>query len=293
MTAYLNCRSSSRRHYPGCRHPPVKDSPRVAGKTLPVKLVTHSEPVDDRVRVLIPDCREEPLEDLYLHLEFPDLPTRPYLYLNMVASADGAAHLEGRTRGLGGEADRLAFARLREYCDVVLVGAGTVRAEGYGPPQLSPAAQQRRVGRGLEPIPRLAVVSARLDLDPQARLFSDPGRRPLLITVESAPQACLERLREVAEVVMCGAARVDLQRALDELAGRGLQRVLCEGGPTLNGQLLEAGLVDELFLTVAPLLVGGSAARIVSGLAASPAKLQLKELREHRGELLARYAVLR
>lgn len=293
MTAYLNCRSSSRRHYPGCRHPPVKDSPPFPGKTLPVDMGTQGKPVDDRVRVLIPACREEPLEDLYLHLEFPEVPTRPYLYLNMVASADGGAHLEGRTRGLGGEADRLAFARLREYCDVVLVGAGTVRAEGYGPPRLSPAAQERRVGRGLGPIPRLAVVSARLNLDPQAPLFSDPARRPLLITIESAPRACLERLREVAEVVVCGAARVDLQRALDELAGRGLQRVLCEGGPTLNGQLLEAGLVDELFLTVAPLLVGGPAARIVSGLAASPAKLQLKELREHRGELLARYAVLR
>lgn len=265
----------------------------MAGKTLPVELATHSEPVDDRVRVLIPACREESLGDLYLSLEFPDLPSRPYLYVNMVASADGAAHLGGGTRGLGGEADRLAFARLREYCDVVLVGAGTVRAEGYGPPRLSPAAQERRIRRGLQPIPRLAVVSARLEVDLQAPLFSDPARRPLLITVESVPRALLERLREVAEVVVCGARRVDLHRALYELADRGLQRVLCEGGPTLNGQLLEAGLVDELFLTVAPLLVGGDAARIVSGLAASPTKLQLKELREHRGELLARYAVLR
>lgn len=256
-------------------------------------LDTQREGLSGGVGVLVPACREEPLDDLYLSLEFPEAGGRPYVYVNMVSSADGAAHLAGRTHGLGGEADRLAFRRLREYCDVVLVGAGTVRAERYGPPRMSPEARERRVARGLHPVPRLAVVSARLELDPHAPLFSDPTRPPLVFTAESAPRDRVERLREVAEVVVCGTREVDLPGALRELARRGARRVLCEGGPTLNAQLLEARLVDELFLTVVPLVVGGAAGRIVAGSLASPVRLQLKELREYRGELLARYVVLR
>ncbi len=247
----------------------------------------------DRVRVLIPTCREEPLEDLYLHLEFPESGGRPWVYLNMICSADGAAHLGGRTHGLGGEADRLAFHRLREYCDVVLVGAGTVRVEGYGPPRLSPEAQGRRAARGLAAVPRLAVVSARLHLDPQSRVFQDPARPPLVFTVSQADPDRLAALREVAEVVPCPGSRLDLAACLGWLGERGVRRVLCEGGPTLNAALLEAGLVDELFLTVAPRLVGGPAGRIVSGPGGLDTRLQLEELREHRGELLARYRVVR
>lgn len=247
--------------------------------------------VPDRVRVLIPAYREEPLEGLYVHLEFPEPAGRPYVYLNMVCSADGAAHLAGRTHGMGGEADRLAFRRLREYCDVVLVGAGTVRAEGYGAPRLSPEAQARRRRRGLAPVPRLVVVSARLDLDPKARLFQDPALQPVVFTVSQAPPDRLASLRDVAEVVSCPGPQVDLGACLRWLAERGVRRVLCEGGPTLNARLLEAGLVDELFLTVAPLLVGGPAGRIVSGPVVPNTRLHLKELREHRGELLVRYRV--
>ncbi|MCL6499543.1 MAG: dihydrofolate reductase family protein, partial [Firmicutes bacterium] len=104
------------------------------------------------VRVLFPERREEALEDLYVDLRFPEPSGRPFLYLNMVATADGAAHLGGRTRGMGGAADRVAFRRLREHCDLVLVGAGTVRVEGYGPPRLDAQAQERRRRRGLAPL---------------------------------------------------------------------------------------------------------------------------------------------
>jgi riboflavin-specific deaminase-like protein len=249
--------------------------------------------VDPTVRVLVPECRQEPLDQLYADLQFPQAAHRPYLYVNMVATADGAAHLSGRTKGMGGEADRLAFRRLRESCDVVLVGAGTVRAEGYGPPRLDAEAQARRRRRGLEPLPRLAVVSARLQLDPALRVFSDPDRRPLVITTEDADPARRRALEAVAEVVACGRDTVDLPSALRWLHARGARWVLCEGGPTLNGTLLAAGLVDELFLTLAPLLVGGGAGRIAAGPALGPVRLQLKELREYQGELLARYAVVR
>lgn len=245
------------------------------------------------VRVLFPECREETLEDLYADLGFPEPSARPFLYLNMVATADGAAHLEGRTRGMGGVADRVAFRRLREHCDVVLVGAGTVRAEGYGPPRLDPEAQERRRRRGLAPVPRLAVVSARLHLDPSLKLFADPRNRPVLVTTEDAAPLRRRALEAVAEVVPFGRGSVDLPRALRWLYESGVRRVLCEGGPSLNAHLLAAGLVDELFLTVAPLVAGGAAGRIVAGPVGGPLQLALRELREYGGELLARYQVVR
>lgn len=246
------------------------------------------------VRRLIPDCREEPLEDLYQSLVFPPPPaSRPYVFLHMVTTADGAAHISGRTSGMGSEADRLAFRRLREHCDAVLVGAGTVRAERYGPPRLDPEAQGRRRERGLTPLPRIVVVSRSLDLGAGSRLFSDPANRPVVLTAEDADPERRARLASVAEVFGFGTGRVDLRAALGWLRGRGVRWLLCEGGPTLNAHLLAAGTVDELFLTVAPLLTGGPASRIVSGPVGPAARLQLKELREHRGELLARYRVAR
>lgn len=245
------------------------------------------------IRVLLPRPGEEALEDLYADLELPQGQGRPYVYVNMVTTADGAAHLGGRTKGMGGQADRVAFRRLREHCDVVLVGAGTVRAERYGPPRLDPEARDRRVRRGLAPVPRMAVVSGRLDLEAGARLFSDPAHRPLVITTEDADPARRRALEAVADVVVCGRGRVGLPAALARLYRDGARRVLCEGGPTLNAHLLAAGLVDELFLTVAPLVAGGPAGRIVAGLFPSPVRLELRELREYCGELLARYVVVR
>ncbi|MDQ7800854.1 MAG: pyrimidine reductase family protein [Armatimonadota bacterium] len=245
------------------------------------------------VRVLFPECREEALEDLYADLRFPEIAGRPFLYLNMVATADGAAHLGGRTRGMGGAADRVAFRRLREHCDVVLVGAGTVRLEGYGPPRLDPRAQERRRRRGSPPVPRLAVVSARLHLDPSLKLFAEPRNRPVVITTEDADPFRRRALEAVAEVVAFGRGSVDLPQALTWLYESGVRRVLCEGGPSLNAHLLAAKVVDELFLTVAPLLAGGAAGRIVAGPVGGPLRLALRELREYGGELLARYQVVR
>lgn len=244
------------------------------------------------VRRLVPDCGEEKLEDLYRHLDFPPPPeSRPYIYLNMVATADGAAHLGGRTFGMGSEADRLAFRRLREYCDAVLVGAGTVRAERYGPPRLDPEARGRRLRRGLAPVPRMVVVSRSLDLDPQLRLFRDPSNRPAVLTTEDADPERRRRLAPVAEVLGFGVGGVDLPAALGWLRGRGVRWLLCEGGPTLNAHLLAGGVVDELLLTLAPRLVGGDAGRIVAGHLPSALHLDLVELREFRGELLLRYRV--
>lgn len=238
---------------------------------------------------LLPDVGAEELEDLYTDLAIPAGEGRPHLYLDMVASIDGAATVAGRTRQLGGEADHLAFRRLRETCDAILVGAGTVRVEDYGPPRRHDGTVERRRGRGLADLPTVVVVSASLALDPEARLFSDPELRPTILTVADAPQARRQALAPVAELVSVGTGAVDLTAALELLADRGWTRVLCEGGPRLNASLFTLDLVDELFLTVTPKLVGETDRRIVEGPIGDARAAELVELRHHEDELLLRY----
>ena len=243
------------------------------------------------MRRLIPDVADERLDDLYLELALPAPPDdRPFLYLDMVASADGAATVRGRTGELGSDADRLAFSRLREWCDAILVGAETVRIEDYGPPRPADASIARRERRGLAPVPTLVVVTASCRLDPATRLFSDPDRRPTIVTVEDADPEALDPLRAVADVVQVGHGRVDLPAALQLLRDNGVAHLLCEGGPTLNSELLRHDLVDDLFLTLTPQVVGTSRRRIVEGVVDhGPRTLGIIELREHDGELLLRY----
>lgn len=238
----------------------------------------------------LPGPGDESLDEVYADLDLPGGGARPYVYIGMVASVDGSAVVDGRSTGLGGPADRAAFRGLRETCDVILVGAGTVRREDYRPPRAPEEVVARRAGRGLAPRATVAVVTASGRLDPDARLFGDPTYRPVVVTSEAAD---VDHLHEVADVVRCGPTSVDLGVALEHLAARGARRVLCEGGPRLNADLLRAGLVDELFLTVAPTLVGSSPHRIVDGRLDTPMDLALVGLRHHGGELLLRYQVRR
>jgi riboflavin-specific deaminase-like protein len=237
------------------------------------------EPVDD----VDPD-------DLYPTDARPAPPDRPWVMLNMVTSIDGASALEGRSGGLGGDADQTVFRVLRSVPDVILVGAATVRAERYGPPRTSEQHQAARRARGQAPFPRLAVVSGRLDLDEGTELFTATPSRPIVITGSNAPADRRAELAEVADVVVAGAERVDLVAALAELRGLGCAVVLCEGGPSLNAQLLAAGVVDELCATIGPLLVGGSSKRMIEAAAPdAPEPLRLDRLLEADGVLLARY----
>lgn len=238
---------------------------------------------------LLPDAGTEEFEDLYTDLRIPGGDARPHLYLDMVASVDGAATVEGRTRQLGGEADHLAFRRLRETCDAILVGAGTVRVENYGPPRRHDGTVERRRDRGLADLPTVVVVSASLALDPDAKLFSDPDLRPTILTVADAPQARRQVLAPVAELVSVGTGAVDLTAAMELLAERGWMRVLCEGGPQLNASLFTLDLVDELFLTITPTVVGDTDRRIVEGPIGGTRVAELVELRHHEDELLLRY----
>jgi riboflavin biosynthesis pyrimidine reductase len=198
---------------------------------------------------------------------------RPALLLNMIASVDGGTAVDGRSGGLGGSADRRVFAALRSLADVVLVAAGTVRAERYGPAAVP-----------------IAVVSGSLQLDWESPFFSAADRRPLVVTHRRAPAAEAVRASKVADVVVAGESRVDLLLALELLGERGFRHVLAEGGPSLNGALAGAGVLDELCLTVAPVLVSGDAKRIVAGpRLGPPAQLALRSACEEDGYLFLRY----
>jgi riboflavin biosynthesis pyrimidine reductase len=218
----------------------------------------------------------------------------PHLRMNFVASPDGAATLDGLTEGLQTRGDNRVFALLRDLTDVVLVGAGTIRDEGYGALRPGQRRRQWRQRHGLAEVPALAVVSGRLDLNPGAELFTGAVVRPLVITHGASPAPARAALAEVAEVIVAGESAVDLPGALAALADRGLRRILCEGGPHLFGGLLAAGCVDELCLTLTPMLTGPGAGRIVAGpLVPAPVQMRLAHLLEEDGALFCRYAVVR
>lgn len=214
----------------------------------------------------------------------------PWLRVNFVASIDGAATRQGLSGGLSDDADRRVFDILRRLCDVVLVGAGTVRAEGYGAMRADEASQRARVASGLAAHPVFAIVSASLDLDPAGRVFREAPERPIVLTTELSRRDAREALAEVADVVVCGEELVEPSRLVQELVGRGLTRIHCEGGPHLFGDLIAAGAVDELCLTIGATLEAGVASRIAAGAAPIlPAELRLAHVLRAGDTLLLRY----
>lgn len=214
---------------------------------------------------------------------------RPWVALNMIVSVDGAIAVDGRSGGLASEADKAVFRALRSAADVILVGAGTARAEGYGPPRTSAEQQEARLARGQARFPRIAVVTASAQLDPTTALFTEAPEPVLVLTAHDAPAERLGALAAVAEVRPLGPGSVDAGRALAELHALGARFVLCEGGPALNGHLLSAGLVDEVDVSISPLLVGGDGPGFSDGPVFGPTPLALAHLWEADGMLLARY----
>lgn len=191
--------------------------------------------------------------------------SRPWVSFNFIASIDGAASLDGLSGQLGNAWDQRVFSLLRQSADVILVGAQTIRAEGYGGELLSPTAQQWRTENWLSAHPPLAIVSGTLNLDASLEVFTRAPVRPLVLTLESAPQERREALGGVADVVNVGGEALDVERLIAELSRRGFKNIHSEGGPTLLGSFAAANKVDELNLTVSPLLVGGAAGRIAHG----------------------------
>lgn len=241
------------------------------------------------VRQLLPEPAE--IDPVAAHAAAPR-PTpgdRPWVLLNMVASIDGATALDGVSGGLGGPADKAVFSAIRAVVDVIVVAAGTARAEQYGPPRTSPANQAARRGRGQAPFPRLALVTASLDLDPSCSMFTEAPEPPLVFTTDDAPADRRAALHEVAEVVSLGPGRVGPAALLADLAARGVRTVGLEGGPSLNGQFLEAGVVDEVNLSLAPLVVAGSSARMAHASGEAALHLRLAHVWEQDDLLLCRY----
>ncbi|GAA1622429.1 pyrimidine reductase family protein [Georgenia ruanii] len=227
-------------------------------------------------------------EELVLRYAVPDREV-PHLRVNVISSLDGAATHDGVSGGLNNADDKQVFDTLRMLSDAVLVGAGTLRQEGYGAMVLDPPAVAWRTARRLPAHPTLAVVSGRLDLDPQSPMFTEAPARPLVLTHAGAPADRRRALAAVAEVVVCGGNAVDPARVVRALAGRGLAQVLCEGGPHLLGTLIAADLVDELCLTLSPVLEGGDAGRITAGGAQVTRTMRLAHVLTADDMLLLRY----
>jgi riboflavin biosynthesis pyrimidine reductase len=215
------------------------------------------------MRRLLPEMADEvELTEAYAEPARRRIDGRPWLLVNMIASLDGAIALGERSGGLGGPADHRVFFHLRELADVIIVGAGTARAEQYGPP--------RRRGQ------RIGVVTRRASLDWSSSLFTSGAG--FVITTEDAPAVPVDAVR-------AGHEQVDLATALGQIDG---DVALCEGGPTLNGDLLAADLIDEWCLTVAPLLAGGSAGRAAVSAVEHPSRFPTAQLLTEDGYLFLR-----
>lgn len=208
---------------------------------------------------------ESRVSDLYAYPD--DLPSC-WVRANMIASLDGGATDDGKSGGLGGPGDRAVFGLMRQRADVILVGAGTVRTENYSGAQFTPAQRQARRQRGQSEVPPIAVMTNSAMIDHNAKLFTRTEVPPLILTCADAVAEASGRFGAVAEVVDASGPRpdrADVAAALKALADRGLFRVLVEGGPTILGLLIDQDLLDELCLTIAPVLVGGAAERIATG----------------------------
>ncbi|WP_433791608.1 pyrimidine reductase family protein [Actinoplanes sp. CA-252034] len=212
----------------------------------------------------------------------------PVLRANFIASADGAVSVDGLSAGLQGPGDKEIFDHLRTICDALIVAAGTVRAERYDALRLTEPARAWRLSAGLPEFPLMVIVSGSLDLDPEQLVFSDAPIRPIVLTHHAAPADA--PVRDVAEVIPVGDDEVDLAAGVRLLNERGATQLLCEGGPGLFGALIAADLVDELCLTVAPLLAGGTAGRIAHGVPTPPRRLSLRHSLSHQDMLFLRYA---
>ena len=229
-------------------------------------------------------------DELFEAYALPDR-DRTRVRMNFVESADGAV----TSGGLGGDTDRSAMQVLRTMADVVLVGAGTVRAEGYGDIHVGDDDVAWRREHGLDDQPALAIVSGGLRLEPGDSVFADAVNRPVIVTTDASARARGHDFDAVADVLAAGARAasgggVDLSAMLDAFAARGWTQVLCEGGPHLFGSLLDADLVDEVCVTVAPRFVGGAAGRIVQGARESDRRFGLAGVvTDDEGYALLRY----
>ncbi|MFF2551329.1 pyrimidine reductase family protein [Nocardia sp. NPDC058058] len=235
-------------------------------------------------------------DDLLALYAYPAGPAEPWIRVNFVSSLDGAVSVDGRSGGLGTPADKKVFRILRDLADVVVVGAGTARAENYGAAHTDSRLRTRlhHHGFGGDPNgapPRIAVVTATATLDPAGRLFTDTGARPIILTTAAAPEDRKRALRDAGgEVIEAGDTSVTATGLRDALERLHMRRVLCEGGPALFGDLIVAQAVDELCLTLSPMLVAGTERRISMSPNAMPTPMTCRHLIfDEDGTILTRW----
>lgn len=241
------------------------------------------------MQLLWPTTPAEPVSDGDLErlYGYPEDLTRPWVQVNFVSSADGAAAVDELSEGLSHPADKRIFLMGRLLSDVILVGAGTARAEGYRGARVTPERAARRVALGLSEVPPIAVVTRSGELDPEGPLFTDTKVPPIVITTETAPRAGLERAG--AEVLVAGPTTSTSTGHSRCSASAG-----CAGSTAkavaLFADLIAADLVDQLCLTVAPLLAGAGESRIARGHPSpEPRRMELASVLVEDGFTMLRY----
>jgi riboflavin biosynthesis pyrimidine reductase len=216
----------------------------------------------------------------------------PFVRCNMVSSLDGAITVDNRSGLLGGPADRRVFHVLRSLADVVLVGAGTMRAESYGPVRLDEGLRRDRTARGQSPVPPIAVVTRSGNLDWSSPFFTEAEARPIVFTPGDLDEGARHRGEKAADFVVAGDASVDPRGVIDHFEAAGYRSVLLEGGPGLNADMVHAGVLDELCLTLSPRVVAGDGPRMLAGpQLPEPLQLDVIHLLEEDGFLFYRLAV--
>jgi riboflavin biosynthesis pyrimidine reductase len=266
---------------------------------LPVLISLQSDPgppayPPQSVRRLLPDPHPGPLDvsELIAGLKLGERATaeRPYTVANLIESIDGRATFDGRSSALGDDGDKQVFRALRSVCDVVLVGTGTLATEHYGRLVRDADVQAARARRGLAAQPLLCTLTRSGHIPPGIPLLDDPAAR---MVIYSGAEVELDGAAAAVEVITVDPNRLSFASALRDLRVRLQARVvLCEGGPTVLGQLIADHAIDELFLTVAGKLAGGEGPAIVSGLTLSdPRAVSLRWLLEQDGSLFLRYGL--
>ncbi len=244
-------------------------------------------------RQLLPEPGTVDETDLLASLAVHALPPadRPFTVANFVASVDGRATIDGRSGGLGDDGDHAIFHGLREQVDAVLVGTGTLRAERYGRLVGKPERRQRRIDRGQSAEPLLATMSRSGDIPIDIPLFAEPEARVVIFSADPLDVSGCAAEVEAVSLDPAELTFTTVMRYLRDL--HAVRTVLCEGGPTVFGALLQEDLVDDLFLTIAPKLTGGGRGPTISSgpQLADPAQGRIAWMLERGGSLYLRYAL--
>lgn len=212
-----------------------------------------------------------------------------WLRINMVSSIDGAVEVDGASHQLSSADDMRVFKVLRMLCDVLITGAGTVRADGYRPVKMASERLEWRRAHGRSDHPTMAVVTRDANLALDAPLFTASPVPPIVITCAAAPKERRDALSRVAQVLVAGDETVDFAQAQQHLHDSGLTQQLCEGGPHILGELTAADLIDEMCFTLSPTMAGAGSGRITAGPRSPLRHMDLAHIIHANGNLLLRY----